>query len=307
MGGVGKVIGDVVGGVTGASAAADAAKQAAVYSGQAAEAQQAQAKQNFNFINQQGQQLQSDVMKQAGQYSVQQLNALDQSYSAATQNLSNQQKLMSSIDPTLMEASQQALKLLRGESASSLAPLQNQQAMQRQTLVNNLRAQGISETSSAGINALNRFDSQAALNSNNAQQQQLGTLLGTTLGSRQDLNQSVNTIAGIGNSYGNLGLQQANVLGGIGTARLGALSGAGQNLINTAGAQFTQGVLQNQAEANYRGGMANQLMGIGGTALGAYLGGGLGAAAGGGIAGGGGGGGMPSTSSGYWAQNPYAS
>lgn len=307
MGKIGKSIGKAWGDITGASAGLEAAQASAAAAGQASMAQQAEAKRQFDLINSQGLQLQNDVMGEARRYSVQELNALDQSVGLATRNIANQERLMASIDPTLMEASQQALKLLRGESASSLAPLQSQQATQRQALVNQLRSQGIGENSSAGLNALARFDQQAALTSSQAQQQQLGTLLGTTLSSRVDLGNSAQGLAGLGAQYGNIGARNANLVGGVGTTRLGALSGAGQQLIGNAGAQFTTGVLQNQATSNFYNNQAGQISGLAGLAAGAAFGGGAGAGLGsmlgkGGGSSGGGGGSLGT----FWdGPNPY--
>jgi len=179
---------------------------------------------------------------------------------------------MASIDPTLMEASQQALRLLRGESASSLDPLNAQRAQQRQQLQNSLRAQGLGDGSSTALNALNKFDSETAMLGNQAQQQQLGTLLGTTLNSRVDLGASAGQLAGLGGAFGNIGARNAALLGNVGTTRLGALSGAGQQLIGNAGAQFTGTVLGNQARAQSAQNQANHIYGVVGQAIGSGIG-----------------------------------
>ena len=270
---VGKFIGNTLGDITGANRAGDAAAAAGAAAGQAALAQQAEAKRQFNLINSQGKQLQTGVMNEARKYSVQELNALNDSIALQERNIAQQERLMASIDPTLMEASQQALKLLRGESADSLAPLNNQRAAQRQQLQNSLRAQGLGDGSSAALNALQKFDLETATLGNQAQQQQLGTLLGTTLSSRVDLGQSAGQLANIGSGYGAIGARNANLLAGVGTTRLGALSGAGQQLIGNAGAQFTGAVLQNQARAQQYQNQANQIYGLLGQGIGAAIGG----------------------------------
>lgn len=262
---------------TGQEAADQAAAAAGGAAGQAAVAQQAEAKRQFDLINKAGENLQRDVMGAANKYSVQELNALSQGLEVQQRNIAQQEKLMASIDPTLMEASQQALRLLRGESASSLDPLNNQRAQQRQQLQNSLRAQGLGDGSSAALNALNKFDSESAMLSNQAQQQQLGTLLGTTLNSRVDLGNSAGQLANLGQGFGNIGARNANLLAGVGTTRLGALSGAGQQLIGNAGAQFTGAVLQNQARAQSAQNQANQIYGIVGKGIGAAIGSAMGA------------------------------
>ena len=270
---VGKFIGNTLGDITGANRAGDAAAAAGAAAGQAAMAQQAEAKRQFNLINNQGKQLQTGVMNEARRYSVQELNAMNDSIALQERNIAQQERLMASIDPTLMEASQQALKLLRGESADSLAPLNNQRAAQRQQLQNSLRAQGLGDGSSASLNAIQKFDLETATLGNQAQQQQLGTLLGTTLSSRVDLGQSAGQLANIGSGYGAIGARNANLLAGVGTTRLGALSGAGQQLIGNAGAQFTGAVLQNQARAQQYQNQANQIYGLIGQGIGAAIGG----------------------------------
>lgn len=261
--------------ITGAQAAEDAAMGAAAGAGQAAVAQQAEARRQFDLINKTGEGLQRDVMGAANQYSVQELNALSQGLEVQQRNIAQQEKLMASIDPTLMEASQQALRLLRGESASSLDPLNNQRAQQRQQLQNSLRAQGLGDGSSAALNALNKFDAESATLGNQAQQQQLGTLLGTTLNSRVDLGASAGQLANLGQGFGAIGARNASLLGNVGTTRLGALSGAGQQLIGNAGAQFTGSVLANQARAQSAQNQSNQIMGIIGTGIGAAIGKGM--------------------------------
>lgn len=305
MGGGGGIIGGTIGEITGSNAAIKAQKRAASAAGKAAEAQQAMSKEQFDLINKEGLALQQGVMQEAGRYSVQELNALDQSLAVQQRNIANQERLMAAIDPTLMEASQQALKLLRGEESSTLNPLKSQQASQRQALVNQLRSQGIGENSSAGLNALARFDQQAAMTNSQAQQSQLGTLLGTTLNSRVDLGASAGQLAGLGGAYGSIGARNAGLLGNVGTTRLGALSGAGQNLIQNAGAQFTGTVLSNQAQANGYNQQAGQVLGLAGTLGGAYLGGGLGAFGGSQLNGSSGGG--TSGLGSYWGgANPYS-
>lgn len=277
MSNTGKFITNTIGSVTGANAARDAAQAGAAATGQAAVAQQAEARRQFDLINTQGQNLQNDVMAQAGKYSVQQLNALDQSLSTQQKNIAQQEQLMAAINPTLMEASKQALLLLQGGKASSLDPLNNQRAQQRLALQNSLRAQGLGDGSSAALNALQKFDTETASLGNQAQQQQLGTLLGTSLNSRVDLGQSAGQLANLGNQYGQIGQQNAALLGNIGTSRLGALSGAGQQLINNAGAQFAGSILGNQANAQYYTNGANLITQAAGAGLGGYLGGASGA------------------------------
>ena len=90
------------------------------------------------------------------------LLAFDRDIKNQEKNLSRQEQLISQLDPTIIEASQQALRLLRGESSSTLAPIQAQRDQQRQKLMNSLRQQlgPGAESSTAGIQALTRFDAE---------------------------------------------------------------------------------------------------------------------------------------------------
>jgi hypothetical protein len=270
-------LGKLLGKITGANSAAKAAERAGAAAGQAAVAQQTEAKRQFDLINRAGENLQRDVMGAANQYSVQELNALSQGLEVQQRNIAQQEKLMASIDPTLMEASQQALRLLRGERVDSLTGANSARTQQRQQLQNSLRAQGLGDGSSAALNALQKFD----LGTAQMEQQQLQTLLGTTLNSRVDLGASAGQLANIGGGFGAIGARNAALLGNVGTTRLGALSGAGQQLIANAGAQFTGTVLQNQARAQYLQNQANQVAGLIGMGIGGLVGGPAGAAMGG--------------------------
>jgi hypothetical protein len=166
-------------------------------------------------------------------------------------NLSRQEQLISQIDPTIIEASQQALRLMRGEASSTLSPLKNQRATQRQKLLNSLREQlgPGAETSTAGIQALTRFDSETDNIFAGAQQQalsNLGNISSQFSSQRPDMMREI-----MGRSQ--LGQGQSNLL--FGQAQL--LSGQGQNLINSAGAQFAGDVMR----GNQQQGFGNALLG----------------------------------------------
>lgn len=167
----------------------------------------------------------------------------DTAIKAQERGLARQEELIAQIDPAIIEASQQALKLLRGESSSTLAPLERQRAQQRQTLLNTLREQlgPGAETSTAGMQALTRFDSETS-NVMAGQQQ--------------------NALQGIGSIYGTLSnfkpsiAQEAGALSGLAANRFGiaqgqasTLMGAQQAVIQNAGAQFTGDVLRGQARS----------------------------------------------------------
>lgn len=182
-------------------------------------------------------------------------------------NLARQEQLISQIDPTIIEASQQALRLLKGEESSTLAPLKAQRDRQRQKLLASLREQlgPGAETSTAGIQALNRFDAETSSIYGGAQQQALqglGGLATQFTATRPDIGREIGLLSGFGQGQFNTRLQQAN-----------ALSGSQQGLMQTAGAQYTADVLRGQQQAAF----GNML--LGGLIQGAS--GGLGGGAGG--------------------------
>lgn len=187
------------------------------------------------------------------------LLAFDRDIKNQEKNLSRQEQLISQLDPTIIEASQQALRLLRGESSSTLAPIQQQRDMQRQKLLNSLRQQlgPGAETSTAGIQALTRFDAETN-QLMSAQQQnalgQLGQLSAQFTSQRPDMLREINGLSQFNQGKSNLSFQQA-----------AALSNARLGLQQTAGAQYTGDVIRGQQQQA----LQNQLLGgliTGGTA-----------------------------------------
>lgn len=188
---------------------------------------------------------------------------LDRDIANQERNLGRQEQLISQIDPTIIEASQQALRLLRGESSSALAPAQNQRNQQRQQLLNTLREQlgPGAETSTAGIQALTRFDSET--NNLLAGQQQsalqgLGGLATQFNSTRPDMFREISGLSSFGQAKSGLQLNQAQ-----------GLFNARQPLLQTAGANQTANVLRGQQNAamgqTILGGVAQ---GIGGKLFG---------------------------------------
>lgn len=241
---VGRAIGGVVGDITGANQQAEAAQAAAM-------AQQSEARRQ-----------RADLQRLTEGVTVEGLAQYDKALQLQDKNISRQEQLLSQIDPAILEASQQALRLLRGESSSALQPYQNQRTQQRQKLVNQLREQlgPGAETSTAGIQALSRFDSESSNLFAGAQQQALGNLgnIAAQFSSiRPDLQSSA------------LGLGQlATNRAGLRFSQAGVMSGVNQNVLNSAGAQYTGDVLRGQAQQALMG----NLISGGATIAGAYLG-----------------------------------
>lgn len=101
---------------------------------------------------------------------------------AAARAIARQEALLNATDPALIEAGAQALKLLRGEEASVLAPARAERDRQRSQLINEIQKRlgpgGLD--SSSGQAALNRFDQQTQLTLGDLQQKALDRVLGVT-------------------------------------------------------------------------------------------------------------------------------
>lgn len=135
-------------------------------------------------------------------------------------NLARQEQMISQIDPTIIEASQQVLRLMKGDNASSLAPLQRQRDMQRQKLMNSLRAQlgPGAESTSAGLRALTAFDNESANLFAGAQQQAIANLGGTAQqfnAVRPDMLREIMGRSQFGQGKSNLLFNQTNALQGV--------------------------------------------------------------------------------------------
>lgn len=260
-------MGDLAGGLIGGSALAGGvlsylgSQQAAGAAQNAANAQLAAAQQlrgqELGYAQQWGSQLSN-----LAQSTPQELNILGQQYSAASKNLSQQQELMNSINPALMEASKQALSILRGGPSAMGAGIMSQRNQQRQDLVNSLRAQygPGAETTSVGQKALNQFD----LETQSIQPQMLNQLMGVAgqggvFGSA--VNQAQMGLGAVGQGYSALQNRQLGAQSLVGQSTLGALSGTSQNIYQSAGAPYAGAALQGQGMAS----LGNNIMNAGTT------------------------------------------
>jgi len=222
-------MGSAVGEITGAN------RRAARAAGRAAMQQQATARE----FGKQQEALIGDVKKAFDD--PQALLANEQALKAQERSLVRQEELAESINPALKQAALQAAGLLRGEEAAALGPLRNQRQQARQDLLNTLREQlgPGAETSSAGQQALNRFDSETSTILGGAQQQSLNTLLQTTLASRPDIGGAA---AGLSNQA-NVGLNRALSFGGFAS---GARQAAFNPQFQSAGADQVQNLIRAQ-------------------------------------------------------------
>lgn len=202
--------------------------------GAAAMAQQAAARAAFREYR--------DIINPA---TTQGLAALDKDIANQEKNLARQEQLIAQIDPTIIEASQQALKLLRGEESSTLNPMKQQRSLQRQKLLNSLREQlgPGAETSSAGMQALTQFDSETSSLMSGAQQSALANLGGLATQFTQTRPDMFREIAGLS------GLGQAKT--GLSFQRAQGLFSARQPMFQTAGAQYTADAIRGQNNAAF--------------------------------------------------------
>jgi hypothetical protein len=159
-----------------------------------------------------------------------QLQALEKSYEAAQTQVNADLRQLAAIDPAIMEASQQVLKLLQGETAAANKPIMAQRAQQRQELLNSLRAQygPGAESSSIGQRALQQFDMQS---DTMFQQNQMGTLgnlfgMATTKTGGVGFGQMLNVAEGLGGYQNRVlqaeGMGSQGVLGAMGNEVQGA-------------------------------------------------------------------------------------
>lgn len=235
MGSAGKKAGKFVGDITGANAGADAAQAAAM-------ARQEQVRRGFRDLR--------NIINPA---TTQGLAAFDRDIASQERNLARQEQLIAQIDPTIIEASQQALRLLRGEESTALAPLKQQRMLQRQKLASTLRERlgPGAETSTAGIQALTRFDQESANIFGGAQQaalSNLGNVSSQFSSQRPDIGREIGGLSQLSQGKVALNYQRASALS---NARLG--------LSQTAGAQFTADALRAQNQQRVVGGAVNAL------------------------------------------------
>lgn len=249
----------------------------------AAQAQDVRSSRLFGMTNTETRAINRQATRGINRATTQGLASLDRDIANQERNLSRQEQLISQIDPTVIEASQQALRLLRGEESSTLAPLKNQRATQRQKLVSMLREQlgPGAETSTAGIQALTRFDAETDNIFAGAQQQALSNLGGLSsqfTSQRPDIAKEIALLSGYGQNQNQLRMNQANNIANLGYQRLGALQAPGQAYAGTAGAGFVKDLIQGQQNTSRTNAWADSSLrfgeAFGGMGMGSMGGGG---------------------------------
>lgn len=164
------------------------------------------------------------------------LMAYERSLTQATNIVERDAKMLDAIDPTLMEASTQALNLIRGQDAAALAPIRKQRGAQREQLVAMLREQlgPGAETSTAGLNALRKFDMETDSLLSSTQQSTLQMFLGAAQNQRAQMPGNIQTLQNVGAGFGQIKNRELNA----GTATLNAITTSGQAITGQAGAPF---------------------------------------------------------------------
>lgn len=238
------IVSDVWNEVSGANAAARAAQNAA-------NATAAEAKNQRSIILAEGRKNQEAMLKLA-EATPQEMAALDRSYAAANTTLDRQEKLINAIDPSLMEASKQALSILRGESNAGITnSTNNLRTAQRTKLVNQLREQygPGAELSSIGQKALQAFDLQTdqlnQSNNSNALNQLLGI---ATTDVTNPMNNATSGLMRVGQGYGAVQDRKLNAQQNSGNAILNALSGTSSAIIQSAGAPYVGDAIKAQSQ-----------------------------------------------------------
>lgn len=149
-------------------------------------------------------------------------------------------QILGSLDPALVQAGQQAQKLMSGQNAAILAPMKQQQTYERNQLQQKLAAQlGPGwQTSSAGQAALQSFDMQSNLQTQQAQMSAFNNV-------SQFLNYGIQSSNAINNTDrmgfetgSNMSAQTLTAMGNIQKRQTEAITGTSKAMQDTAGGQF---------------------------------------------------------------------
>lgn len=185
------------------------------------------------------------------------LRALEGQLTASERQLANAERMFESIDPAILEASDQILKILQGDQTSTGGVYEAERTRQRESLMDTLRAQygPGAEFTSLGRRALADFDNQTSVGSVGVRDQSLSTLSGI-FGLGQNSNTAIGQAAqGLGNA--------AQVYAQPQNRQLSALFTGSQPVINSSGANFLGDQIKGQAQQQ----LFNTALQAGGTAL----------------------------------------
>jgi hypothetical protein len=148
--------------------------------------------------------------------------------------------ILNTLDPSLVQAGQQASQLMSGQSAAILAPMKQQQTMERNQLQASLAAQfgpGYA-SSSAGQQALQQFDMSSNLQLQQAQMQAFNNVtqyMNYGIQSSNAINSSDRLMA---ETSDNMSAQALRGMNAIQTRQINAIEGSSAGMNATAGSQF---------------------------------------------------------------------
>lgn len=182
-------------------------------------------------------------------YTPAQMSAYDDALAKQEASVQRQEQLAQSLSPALISAGKQMNQILQGQAAPVLQNLQNQRSLQRQQMLDQLNQQmgPGAATSTAGQQALQRFDAETSNMMSNAQQSYLGQVSGIV-----QQGNSLESALGQGNAMlSNIQSMDPQARGNALRAQImqGGLSAsapAQQAMINAAGASAVPGMIQAQ-------------------------------------------------------------
>lgn len=212
--------------------------------GGAARAAEAEARASRDAMIGEGRRVEKEAMD-LSQASPSELRAYEATLTSALKQNDQDQRLIDSIDPALLEASSQVLKLLKGEQSGAGNVIGNQRGKQREQLLAKLRAQlgPGAESSAMGLKALRDFDAQSAELGASTQGQSIATLMGV-LNTRPNANGSVSNLSQAGANYGNISSRLAGTKIAAGGNLMNAMNIGNQGVANTVGSAYTEQLIR---------------------------------------------------------------
>ncbi len=191
--------------------------------------------------------------------------AHDQALQTQERNVQRQETLVKSLDPMLIDAGKQAKSILDGKSAPVLQNIKDQRSAQRNQMMDNLRSRlgPGAETSSAGMQSMQKFDLDTASMLDGAQQQYLDKVSNISINGAATVGDSLNRVNATLSQINTQGpeVEAARIMAGYAPAE----AQAGQGMVNAAGREQMGEVLKAQSSQQFMG----QMLQLGGAAIGA--------------------------------------
>lgn len=181
------------------------------------------------------------------QMSPQQLALLDKQTSATLQNLDQQQQMLNSVDPALMELGHQTLAMLKGDKSIGAAGIYDKSRSEQETQLRAQLRQSLGagyENTTSGQNALAQFQRQSSEGAYNAATSAIPTLASIY---GQGLNNSMNYANQINNTYSNNTSAKVNAVNGTTSAVTG--SAGSQYAGDIMMGNMAQGLISTGAQA----------------------------------------------------------